>query len=160
MIDNAKGRAKDFPRQVIDLAKEGLYLRDQFVAGKVDQPELLRSYEDLTERLATLSYRPRLNADNERLAKHIYRHTGEWFMFLVDPSIPATNYRAEQAEKVPIVNRKVCGGNRTPAGEKAQEVHSSVIGTCTKRAVCSAISFISQALCGLVGSLFSKNTED
>ena len=51
------------------------HLRDQFVAGKVDQPELLRSYEDLTERLATLSFRPRLNEANERLAKHIYKHT-------------------------------------------------------------------------------------
>lgn len=154
MIENAKGRAKDFPRQVIDLAKEGLHLRDQFVAGKVDQPELLRSYEDLTERLATLSFRPRLNEANERLAKHIYKHTGEWFIFLVDPSIPATNHRAEQAEKVPIVNRKVWGGNRTPAGKEAQEITSSVIATCKNRAI-STISFISQALCGFVGSLFS-----
>ena len=44
--------------------------------------------------------------------------------FLVDPSIPATNHRAEQAEKVPIVNRKVWGGNRTPAGTEAQVVTS------------------------------------
>jgi len=154
MEQNAKGRARDFPRQVIDLAKEGLHLRDQFVAGRVDQPELLRAYEELTDRLATLSFRPRMNEDNERLAKHLYKHTGEWFIFLVDPSIPATNHRAEQAEKVPIVNRKVWGGNRRPAGARAQESTSSVIATCKQRAV-PTISFISQAVCGFVGSLFS-----
>jgi len=54
MIDQATGRAKDYPHQVIDVAKEGLDLRDQFVAGTVDEPELLCGYEDLTERLATL----------------------------------------------------------------------------------------------------------
>jgi len=104
--------------------------------------------------MATLSYRPRMNEANERLAKHIYRHTGEWFTFLVDPSIPATNHRAEQAERGPIVNRKVWGGNRTPAGKEAQETTSSVIATCKRRAI-STINFISQALCGFVGSLFS-----
>ena len=79
-------------------------------------------------------------------------------MFLVDPSIPATNYLGEHALKVPIVNRKVWGGNRTPAGGKAQEVNSSVIATCTKR-VQNAITFISQALCGFVGSLFTTATK-
>ncbi len=74
--------------------------------------------------------------------------------FLVDPSIPATNYRGEQALKVPIVNRKVWGGNRTPAGAEAQVVNSSVIATCKNR-VQSAITFISQAVRGLVGSVFA-----
>jgi len=57
--------------------------------------------------------------------------------------------------KVPIVNRKVWGGNRTPAGANAQEVHSSVIATCKNRLV-SAITFISKAACGIVGSLFTS----
>lgn len=157
MVDNARGRAKDFPRQVIKLAKKGLHLRDQFIAGKVDEPKLLRSYEKLTQQLAELSFRPRLNEENERLAKHIYKHTGEWFIFLTDPTtIPATNHRAEQAERGPIVNRKVWGGNRARAGARAQEPTSSVLATCDKRAI-SPLPFISRALCGFVGSLFSTD---
>jgi transposase len=159
MADNATGRAKDFPRQVIDLFKGALEVRDQFQIGQLSEDELLRAHEDYNERLLELSSRPRANEANERLAKHLYNHTGAWFMFLMDPSIPATNHLGEQALKVPIVNRKVCGGNRTDAGKEAQEVTSSVIATCKKRALCT-ISFISQAVCGFVGSLFSKTTQD
>jgi transposase len=154
LVENATGRAKDFPRQVIEVFQGALEVRDQFLAGQLGETELLRAHEDYTKHLRELSLRPRHNEANERLAKHLYQHTGEWFMFLVDPSIPATNYRGEQALKVPIVNRKVWGGNRTPAGVEAQEVNSSVIATCKSRFE-SAITFISQALCGFVGSLFT-----
>jgi transposase len=158
MEENATGRAKDFPRQVIDVFQGALEVRDQFRAGQLDEAELLRAHEDYTEHLRDLTFRPRENEANERLAKHLYKHTGAWFMFLVDPSIPATNYRGEQALKVPIVNRKVWGGNRTPAGADAQVVNASVIATCKNRFQ-SAITFISQAVCGFVGSLFTTPTK-
>ena len=158
LVENATGRAKDFPCQVIDVFQGALKVRQQFRAGRFDEAALLRAHEGYNERLRELSFRPRRNEANERLAKHLYHHTGEWFMFLVDPSIPATNYRAEQALKVPIVNREVWGGNRTPAGAEAQVVNSSVIATCKNR-VQSAITFISQAVCGFVGSLFTTATK-
>lgn len=72
--------------------------------------------------------------------------------------LPATNYRGEQALKVPIVNRKVWGGNRTPDGAEAQVVNASVIATCKNR-LRSAIRFISQAVCGFVGSLFTTTVK-
>jgi transposase len=158
MEENATGRAKDFPRQVIDIFQGALRVRDQFRAGELDEAELLQAHEDYNERLCDLSFRPRSNEANDRLANHLYKHTGEWFMFLVDPSIPATNYRGEQALKVPIVNRKVWGGNRTQAGAEAQVVNSSVIATCKNRAQ-SVITFISQAVCGFVGSVFATATK-
>jgi transposase len=157
MEENATGRAKDFPRQVIDVFQGGLAVRNQFLAGGLSEAELLHAHEEYTERLRALSVRPRSNEANARLANHLYNHTGEWFMFLVDPSIPATNYRGEQALRVPIVNRKVWGGNRSPPGAEAQVVNASVIATCKKRLHC-AITFISQALCGSVGSLFTVAT--
>ena len=153
MAESATGRAKDFPRQVIDLFQDALNVRDQFQAGHLSRQELLGAHEDYNQRLAELSRRPRTNEANALLAQHLYQHTGEWFMFLVDPSIPATNHLGEQALRGPIVNRKVWGGNRTPAGKEAQEVHSTVIATCTKLGQ-SAVNFIRQAICGFVGSLF------
>jgi hypothetical protein len=50
---------------------------------------------------SSVESRPRANEANERLAKHLYNHTGAWFMFLLDPSIPATNYLGEQVEWSP-----------------------------------------------------------
>ena len=70
-------------------------------------------------------------------------------MFLVDPSIPATNYRGEQALKVPIVNRKVWGGNRTWHGAKAQAVLSSLWVTLEQRGY-EALDWFSAARCATV----------
>jgi hypothetical protein len=52
-------------------------------------------------------------APNRRLARHISKHAMQWFWFLIDPTIAATNHRAEQAIRPAVVNRKVWGGNRT-----------------------------------------------
>ena len=43
------------------------------------------------------------------------------FLFLRDPSIDATNWRAEQAIRPAVVIRKVCGGNRTRRGADTQQ---------------------------------------
>ena len=75
-------------------------------------------------------------------------------MFLLDPTIPATNHRAEQALKTPIVNRKVWGGNRTDAGGEAQAITCSVLQTCKNRAV-DVFGFLSNAFRGVLGKLFS-----
>ena len=155
MAENATGRAKEFPRQVIDLFQGALQSRDQFLAGELKETHIIGVHEACNRQLQELTSRPRMNEANNRLANHLYHHAGEWFMFLVDASIPATNHRAEQALRGPIVNRKVWGGNRTPAGKEAQEVLSSVIATCTKR-VQSAVRFIQQGICGFVGSLFRQ----
>jgi transposase len=44
-----------------------------------------------------------------------------------------------------VVNRKVWGGNRTPAGAQAQERLISVLRTCWQQGR-SAVDFISQVL--------------
>jgi transposase len=52
---------------------------------------------------------------------------------------------AEQAIRPAVVNRKVWGGNRTPAGAEAQGVLMSVIETCRRQAR-SALDFVSETL--------------
>ena len=66
-------------------------------------------------------------------------------MFLSDPSIEPTNWAAEQAVRPAVVNRKVWGGNRTPAGARAQEVLMSVLETLRRQAR-SALDYVSQTL--------------
>ena len=53
----------------------------------------------------------------------------QWFWFLIDPLIDATNWRAEQAIRPAVVTRKVWGGNRTWSGADAQQTLASVIRT-------------------------------
>ena len=52
---------------------------------------------------------------------------------LCDPSIEATNWRAEQAIRPAVVTRKVCGGNRTRRGADTQQVLASVVRTARQR---------------------------
>jgi transposase len=154
LVDKQVGAAKIFPQQVIDLLTAALRLRDRFDLVNADSDRRGRAHEDFVQRLRELTGRPRLNEANARFAKHLYNHAASWFLFLVDPTIPATNHRAEQALKTPIVNRKVWGGNRTDAGGAAQAVTSSVLQTCHNRAI-DVFTFISNAFRGIVGNLFA-----
>lgn len=147
------GRARAFARQVIDLMQEALAVRDDVAAGQRTLADPCAVYEDYCDRLRALTERPRANAVNETFARHLYHYSHTWFVFLMDPGVPATNYQAEQALRTPIVNRKVFGGNRTDAGCRAQEIASSTIQTC-KQQQRSAFAFLRDAVCGLVGSIF------
>lgn len=139
---------------MIALLTAALRLRDRFEAEGADADCRSRAYEDFTERLSVLTFPPRANAENERFAKHLYKHVACWFVFLLEPTTPATNHRAEQALKTPIVNRKVWGGNRTDAGGNAQAVVGSVLQTCTNKTI-DAFAYFSNAFRGVLGNLFA-----
>ncbi len=151
--ETTSGRAKTFPRQVIDLFKASLALRDRFAAQPPNPARRQAAHEDFTQRLLDLTKNPRANPANERLAAHLYGHSEHWFQFLLDPTIPATNYQGEQAMRPAVVNRKVWGGNRTPAGARAQAITMSILQTCKQQAV-DAFAYVSQTLSGLLTSLF------
>ena len=154
LLDKHRGAAKALPRQVIDLFTDALQRREQFNSANADHDRRERAFDDYTQRLCDLTQRWRLNPDNERFAKHLYNHAACWFVFLVNPDIPATNHRAEQALKTPIVNRKVWGGNRTDAGGEAQEITCSVLQTCKNKAT-DAFTYLSNAFRGVLGNLFT-----
>jgi transposase len=148
------GAATRFPRQVIDLFTTALRLRDRLNEAKANEDRRDQAYRDYTQRLRNLTERPRRNALNQRFAKHLANHAASWFVFLLDPTIPATNHRAEQALKTPIVNRKVWGGNRTDAGGAAQAVTCSVLQTCHNKAV-DVFAFLSNAFRGVLSNPFA-----
>ncbi len=151
------GRAKQFPRQVIALFRGALQVRDAALAGEVDEAALEREYERYVNALLGLAGRPRANEANAQLARHLYGHGEQWLMFLIDPTLPATNYRAEQAPRPAVVNRKVWGGNRTESGAEAQKVILSVLETC-KQQLASGFQYVRDTLCHGFASLFSRTT--
>jgi transposase len=154
LLDIQVGAARRFPQQVIDLIQESLTVRDRFLAGGLSEARLYRAHEDFTLRLLDLCDHPRVNALNQRLANHLALHGEQWFLFLIDPSIPATNYLAEQALRPAVVNRKVWGGNRTWAGARAQMVITSVLQTCNQHTQ-SAFRYLSETLRHLAAPLFT-----
>jgi transposase len=140
----ARGAVR-FPRQVIALFTEAIHLKNQCHAGAVASETVWAARDAFDERLLDLAARRRRVPAYQTLAGHLWRYAESWFSFLTEPSIPATNWPAEQAIRPAVVNRKVWGGNRTAAGAVAQGVLMSVIETC-HRQTRSALDFISETL--------------
>ena len=134
-----------FPRQVLGLFTEALDLRNRYRTGALPVEVLWTARDAFDDRLLDLAARRRAVPAYRRLANHLWRHAESWFSFLTEPSVPATNWPAEQAIRPAVVNRKVWGGNRTAAGARAQGVLLSVIETCRRQAR-SALDFVSETL--------------
>ena len=133
MIEAATGAATRFPRQIKEVLQEALHLRDRWNAGQVSDHGIAVARGRLGKRLDRLLYRTRANPANERLAKHLYGHREQLLTFLEHPGLDATNWRAEQAIRPAVVNRKVWGGNRTETGAEAQSILMSVLRTCAQQ---------------------------
>jgi transposase len=118
-----------FPQKVQRLLWDALALRDRREAGQITPHGLAVAVGFLKARLDRMLFWTKTHPDNERLAKHLDQHRQHLFNFLARPGLDATNWRAEQALRVGVVNRKVWGGNRTEAGAHAQEVLMTLLAT-------------------------------
>jgi transposase len=145
MLEWTRRGAVHFPRQVIALFTEAIHLRIECLRGALPAEDLAARREEFDDRLLELAGRPRCVVEHERLAKHLWQHAEQWFGFLSDPTVEATNWQAEQAIRPAVVNRKVYGGNRGDAGAHAQGVLLSVLETCRRQAR-SARDHVSQTL--------------
>ena len=119
--------------QVRDTLQAGLALRDRRDAGGLSAHGLATARGRLLARLSRLIDNPPPHDDAERFAAHLASEFGAIFTFLWDPSVDATNWRAEQAIRPAVVIRKVCGGNRTRKGADTQQVLASVVRTARQR---------------------------
>lgn len=147
MLAVASRGAVRFPRQVKALLQDALELRDRHEAGQVSIHGMAVARGRLERRLDRLLEWTRADAANERLAKHLDKHCDQLFTFLRHPGLDATNYRAEQAVRPAVVNRKVWGGSRTPAGAQAQSILMSVLRTCAQQHR-DALTYVSRILRG------------
>ena len=79
-----------------------------------------------------------------RFQAHLIREYDAIFSFLFDPTLDATNWRAEQALRPAVVTRKMCGGgNRTARGAQTQQVLASVLRTAHQRGIDTSALFTS-----------------
>lgn len=135
MLEVAVGGAVRFPREVIELLRAALELRDRRAAGDITPHGLAVMRGRIRNQLCDLVWPTKTNLANERLAQHLWNYLDQFFTFLAIPGVDATNWRAEHALRFAVVNRKVWGGNRTAGGAKAQAILLSVWRTAWQRAV-------------------------
>ena len=118
-----------FPRKVKGLLTEALAVRDDRDAGRLTAAGAAARADDLQGRTDRLLRPVKRHRGNERFARHLWSNRRHLFTFLREEGVDATNWRAEQALRPAVVNRKVWGGNRTWAGARAQSVLMSVLQT-------------------------------
>ena len=119
--------------EVQAVLRAGLDLRDRCNAGELSEHGMATARGRLNARLGRLIDAPPPLDDAERFAAHLATEFPAVFLFLWDPSLDATNWRAEQAIRPAVVIRKVCGGNRTRHGADTQQVLASVVRTARQR---------------------------
>jgi transposase len=133
LLETAARGAVRLPRQILTLIDEAFALRRQWRGHRLSGDDLAEAGLGLACRLQHVVSGRFTHAPNRRLAKHVLSHAMNWFWFLIDPTIDATNWRAEQAIRPAVVNRKVWGGNRTWQGAKAQAALTSLLVTLEQR---------------------------
>jgi transposase len=126
-----------FAPQVQALLQAALATRDRYHADAISEQGLAVARGGYVNRLASvLDRRPSRVADARRFATHLTTEFDAVFSFLFDPTLDATNWRAEHALRPAVVTRKMCGGgNRTTRGAHTQQVLTSLLRTAQQRGV-------------------------
>lgn len=131
-IAEAHPRAR-WPRAVQAVLQDALAVRDRVTSGEISAHGAAVARGHLITRLAALLAAPSGLADCRRLAAHLTIELPALFGFLFDFTLDATNWRAEQALRPAVVNRKVSGGNRSQRGAATQQILTSVVQTARLR---------------------------
>jgi transposase len=123
------------PTAVKAVLQAALRTRDQHLAGAISLHGLAVARGQFLERLGRLlERRPSRLTAIHRFQSHLIVEYDAVFTFLFDPTLDATNWRAEQALRPAVVTRKMCGGgNRTERGAQTQQVLASVLRTADQR---------------------------
>jgi len=130
-VDHPRAR---FPARVAQVLQHALTVRDRAAAGAISAHGAAVARGHLIAQLVTVLEQPGTIPDVQRFARHLDVEFTAVFSFLFDPTIDATNWRAEQALRPAVITRKVCGGgNRTRRGADTQQVLASVLRTAQQR---------------------------
>ncbi len=121
------------PAQVHTVLQQALQVRDRHAAGTISAHGVAVARGHLMARLTAVLDHPTTVPAVRRFAAHLDREWPALFSFLYDPTIDATTWRAEQALRPAVVNRKVSGGNRTWLGAHTQQVLATLFRTSSQR---------------------------
>lgn len=127
--------AQPFVRAVKATLQAALQTRARYRAGTLSAHGLAVARGQYLERLGRLlEQTPSRRLRVRRFQGHLVREYDAIFSFLFEPTLDATNWRAEQALRPAVVTRKMCGGgNRTADGARSQEILATVLRTADQR---------------------------
>lgn len=137
LLSDLPSWARGTPRQVRDLLLDGLAARD------LDDIDRADAVVDLAERVELLAADPQPHDECRKLVAHLTNEAPALFTYLARADVDATNWRAEQAIRPAVVNRKVWGGNRTWRGAATHSRITTVLQTATQQGV-DAIDYLTQ----------------
>jgi hypothetical protein len=122
------------PHEVKRLLLAALELRARFLRKEVSRHGLDVARGRLIEEMVSVIESPGQLPAIKKFARHLTTEFTALFTFLFDPTLDATNWRAETGLRPAVITRKVCGGgNRTQRGARTQEVLASVLRTAAQR---------------------------
>lgn len=100
-----------------------------------DESQRLAKQQGLEERLLAVGrpFRHDPLAVQARLCRRIERHITELFVFVRDPTVPATNNAAERSLRHLVTSRKISGGTQSPRGTTTKMILASLFGTWRAR---------------------------
>ena len=101
--------------------------------GDLSPPEWAAKRQHLEERADELLLRTTPPAGAAKVAARLSKRRRWLFTFLDDPSLEATNNRAERALRPAVIARKLSCGNKTPRGKRTWEILTSLAATCHQR---------------------------
>jgi transposase len=101
---------------------------------------------ELEKRLDRLLDHDYAGTSNAQLAKRIRKYRDEWFVFLYNVDVQATNNHAERQIRPLVLIRKISAGNRSEWGAQVYTQLMSVFSTCRQR----GLSFVNTVVEGLV----------
>jgi transposase len=124
-----------FAPAVQAILQAALATRDRYHPGTLsDHGRAVARGQCLARLDRLLARRPSRLRRVRQFAAHLDRNADAIFRVLVDPTLDATNWRAEQALRPAVVTRKMSGGgNRTWRGAHSQQVLASVLRTARQR---------------------------
>ena len=108
-------------------------MRKLIVARQGRQAHLDSEIDRLDGQIDALIARDPTHPPNRKLLKHLANELEHLLTFLTAPGVAATSWRAEQAIRPAVVNRKNWGGHRTDHGAQAQQTLMSVIRTARQQ---------------------------
>lgn len=140
LLRRCRGLLLDYPEHpfvtaVKAILQAALATRDRQHAGRISDHGLAVARGHYVERLGQLLQRtPSRRLAVRRFQQHLIVEFDAIFSFLFDPTLDATNWRAEHALRPAVVTRKMCGGgNRTRRGADSQQVLTSILRTANQR---------------------------
>jgi hypothetical protein len=121
----------DYLVQLRALLHAAMFLQDH--RGDLPPPEWTAKRQHLEDRADELLLKTSPPLGAAKVAERLRKRHHWLFTFLDDPSLEATNNRAERALRPAVITRKLSCGNKTERGKNTWEILTSLAATCHQR---------------------------